>query len=229
MGIIYDKNVEEKKLYSAYGMTVYGKENRYDSVFSPEVKSAYITLRFTNGEENLADVYLGNRCVFPDTFDMTIDDFLYWIKEEKPISYQIEEAVFKYLCNNDSLFRTRIENMKRKNRDKKEAEERTERYKAEMQKQKEFIEEKCKQNNWMLYIKDYYPYCDVYIFKPLNDNAKSLIEYAISSKDTSRLEFYVNFVKEHPENKDLKVICYGNLEGVVSFLKGEKADEEYNF
>ena len=66
MGIIYDKNAEEKELYSAYGMTVYGKENRYDSVFSPEVKSAYITLRFTNGEENLADVYLGNRCVFKE-------------------------------------------------------------------------------------------------------------------------------------------------------------------
>ena len=126
MGIIYDKNVEEKELYSAYGMTVYGKENRYDSVISPEVKSVYITLRISNGEENLADVYLGNRCVFPSVFDLTIDDFLYWIREEKPVSYQLEDAVFKYLCNNDSLFRTRIEDMKRREGEKKEEEERTE-------------------------------------------------------------------------------------------------------
>lgn len=226
MGIICDKKAEEKELYSAYGMTVYGKENRYDSVFSPEVKSAYITLRFTKGEENLADVYLGNRCVFKTTFNDTVDDFLYWIKEEKPESYQIEDAVFKYLCNNDSLFRHRIEQMKQRERKHKEAGERTERYKAEMQKQKEFIKEKCKDNNWMLYINDYYPYCDVYIFKPLNDNAKSLIEYTIASKDTSGLEFYVNFVEEHPENKDLEVVHYGNIEGVFNALKGEKADDK---
>ena len=29
MSIIYNSNVEEKELYSAYGMTVYGKENDY--------------------------------------------------------------------------------------------------------------------------------------------------------------------------------------------------------
>ena len=226
MGIIYDKNAEEKELYSAYGMTVYGKENRYDSVFSPEVKSAYITLRFTKGEENLADVYLGNRCVFPDTFDMTIDDFLYWIKEEKPESYQIEDGVFKYLCNNNSLFRYNIERMKRKEREQKEEAERTEKYKAEMQKQREFIEKKCKENNWMPYIQYYYPYCDVYIFNPLNDGTKELIRHSIELEDIDRLESYIKFVEEHPENKDLKVVCYGNLEGVVSFLKGEKADEK---
>ena len=229
MGIIYDKNVEEKELYSAYGMTVYGKENRYDSVISPEVKSVYITLRISNGEENLADVYLGNRCVFPSVFDLTIDDFLYWIREEKPVSYQLEDAVFKYLCNNDSLFRTRIEDMKRREGEKKEEEERTEKYKAEMQKKKEFIEKKCKENNWMLYIHDYYPYCDVYIFNPLNDGARELVSYAIRSQYIDRLEFYVKFVEEHPENKDLKVVHYGNIEGVFNALKGEKRDEKCNF
>ena len=226
MGIIYDKNVEEKELYSAYGMTVYGKENRYDSVFSPEVKSAYITLRISNGNENLADVYFGNMCVFPDVFKLTIDDFLYWIKEEKPESYQIEQAVFKYLCRNDSLFRTRIENMKRKDRDKKEATERTEKYKAEMQKQKEFIEKKCKENNWMLYIHDYYPYSDVYIFNPLNEGAEMLIAHAMESESTDRLNYYIQFCEEHPENKDLKVIHYGNIEGVFNALKGEKTNGE---
>lgn len=225
MGIIYDKNVEEKELYSAYGMTVYGKENRYYSVFSPEIKSAYITLRFTNGEENLADVYLENRCVFKTTFNDTVDDFLYWIKEEKPKSYQIEDAVFKYLCNNDSLFRTRIENMKRKERKKKEAEERIEKYKAEMQKKKEFIEEKCKENKWMLYIHDYYPYSDVYIFNPLSEAAREFISYAMESESTVKLNYYIQFCEEHPENKDLEVVHYGNIEGVFNALKGEEAND----
>ena len=29
MGIIYNENVQESKIYQAYGLTVYGKINRY--------------------------------------------------------------------------------------------------------------------------------------------------------------------------------------------------------
>ena len=52
MGIIYNENVKEKELYSAYGLTVYGKENRYESVWSPDVEFAYITLRISEAEHN---------------------------------------------------------------------------------------------------------------------------------------------------------------------------------
>ena len=119
--------------------------------------------------------------------------------------------------------------MKRREREKKEEEERTEKYKAEMQKKKEFIEKKCKENNWMLYVNDYYPYCDVYIFNPLNDGAKTIITEAISSGSSEKLNYYIQFCEEHPENKDLKVVHYGNIDSVFSALKGEKRDEKCNF
>lgn len=55
MGIIYNVNVEEKELYSAYGMTVYGKENDYDwSIYQDSTrKKCYISLRINNGERIL--------------------------------------------------------------------------------------------------------------------------------------------------------------------------------
>ena len=36
MGIMYNENVEENKLYKAYGITVYGKVNKYSWSIYPD-------------------------------------------------------------------------------------------------------------------------------------------------------------------------------------------------
>ena len=53
MGIIYDGNVEEKKLYTAYGLTVYGKINRYVwTIHDGKEDECIITLRITDSNGN---------------------------------------------------------------------------------------------------------------------------------------------------------------------------------
>ena len=84
MGIIYNRNVEEKELYSAYGMTVYGKENDYDWAIYPDRsrEKCYISLRINDGKNDIINMVLGNRCIFKENFDRTIDNFLYWIEKD---------------------------------------------------------------------------------------------------------------------------------------------------
>ena len=86
MGVIYKSN-EEKELYSAYGITVFGKVNEYEWTIYPDRKNeeCLTSLRITgkNGN-NLYDRSLGNRCIFKDNFDRTIDNVLYWIDRDCP-------------------------------------------------------------------------------------------------------------------------------------------------
>ena len=124
MGIIYDGNVEEKKLYKAYGLTVYGKINRYVwTIHNGKEDECIITLRISDSTgNNILDLYLGNHCVMYDTFDRTIDNFLYWINTENPDTEQIKKQVYESLCQADCWFNDRIRT--RKFNDQREEEER---------------------------------------------------------------------------------------------------------
>ena len=124
MGIIYDGNVEEKKLYKAYGLTVYGKINRYVwTIHNGKEDECIIALRIANnGGNNVFDMYLGNNCIMYDTFDRTIDNFLYWISMENPDAEQIEKQVYQSLCQSDCWFNHRIQT--RKFNSRREEEER---------------------------------------------------------------------------------------------------------
>ncbi|MBC5688175.1 hypothetical protein H8S37_04405 [Mediterraneibacter sp. NSJ-55] len=115
MGIIYNKNAQEQELYIAYGFTVYGKINKYEWTIYPDraLEDVLISLRIT--DENGNDIYnkhLGNNCSFMKIFNNTIDNFLYWIKNDKPDAYSLNKAVFDCLCSNNSLFNHRMENRK---------------------------------------------------------------------------------------------------------------------
>lgn len=208
MGIIFNKDVEEKELYSAYGLTVYGKENRYDSVYSPEVKSCYITLRISDGERNVLDMYLGNRCVFPDVFSRTIDNFLYWIDKDKPDDYDLENAVFKDLCASNSLFNYGIENRKRREQKELEDKKRAEAIKAEEQRKIDAIQKWCEEKEYMFKR----TWKSNYVINILNDKVTEMFEIA----DADRMESLIQFMQEHPDIPDARLVMRGELEDIYN-------------
>lgn len=67
MGLLYLKN-EEKQLYSAYGLTVYGRQDRYEwTIFDDKLdENAYTSLRIERNREEIYNRNLGNRCIFEE-------------------------------------------------------------------------------------------------------------------------------------------------------------------
>lgn len=165
MGLIYLKN-EEKRIYEAYGMTVYGKRDRYNwSIYldRPD-ENVYTSLRIERDEKNILDVHLGNLCIFEENFNRTIDNFLWWIDKDNPNSYDIRHAMFKSLTKTDSLFNHLIENRKRKEQADANEKARVEAIKKEEQRQIDLIKQYCEKEN--LLFKQYYEkaYLPCYIF-----------------------------------------------------------------
>ncbi len=95
MGIIYNNNVEETKIYEAYGLTVYGKINRYVwNIYGNKEENALITIRIADAEgKNIFSMYMGNNCILQSRIDDTMDNFLWWIAEEKPDAYTMERQI----------------------------------------------------------------------------------------------------------------------------------------
>ena len=217
MGIIYNSNVEEKELYSAYGMTVYGKENDYDWTIyldRPREK-CYISLRINNGTNDIINITLGNHCIFKEDFDRTIDNFLYWIDKDFPSNYVIENAVFKSLTCTDSIFNHLID--QRKYREHQEEEQRKrieEREKKERAAVVEIIDY-CTKHGYFSYEK----YGEIVIVKPLHDKAKKMVKSAIDQCNTERMEMYIDFAMEHSENNDLRIVASGTIEEVLDFVR----------
>ena len=212
MGIVYDKNATEKELYSAYGLTVYGKENRYDSVFSPEVKFVYITLRISDGEQNLVDEYLGNNCIFPNVFQRTIDNFLWWLSHDKPDEYDIEEIIRKSLCSSNCLFNTQIENRKRREEQERKEKERCKKLEEERNAKVEKIKQYCEKNN-LVFAQNWK---GVYLFEVDNERAKEMLE----SADSDRLDGYVSHMKKHSV-VDARLVADGELDEVYELVGGK--------
>ena len=120
MGLILNNNVEESKIMSAYGLTVYGKINRYIWTISDRAEEkALITIRIIDAEGNdIFSMNMGNNVILQSRIDDTMDNFLYWIAKDQPDVYDIEKQVFKSLCASNCLFnhsiRQRKQNEKRK-------------------------------------------------------------------------------------------------------------------
>ena len=212
MGIIYDKYATEKELYSAYGLTVYGKENRYDSVFSPDVKSVYITLRISDGERNLVDEYLGNNYISPDVFKRTIDNFLWWLSYDTPDEYDIEKTIRESLCSSNCLFNTRIENRKRREEQERKKKERCRKLTEERNAKVEKIKQYCEKNN-LVFTQNWK---GIYLFEVDNERAKEMIE----SADSDRLDGYVNHMKKHSV-VDARLVADGELDEVYELVGGK--------
>lgn len=208
MGLVYLKN-EEKRIYEAYGMTVYVKQDRYTWSIYPDKpdENVFTMLRIDKDGNNLLDIQLGNRCIFEENFDRTIDNFLWWIEKDKPDFYSIENAVFKNLCETNSLFNHLIGNRKRKEQAEANEKARVEAIKKEEQRQVDLIKQYCQKEN--LLFKQCYE--KVYIIKLLNENVRQMIENA----DIKQFEGLRDFMNEHPDNKDAVILMNGNIEDIA--------------
>ena len=217
MGIIYNSNVEEKELYSAYGMTVYGKENDYDWTIYPDrpIEKCYISLRINDGTNDIINLTLGNRCIFKENFDRTIDNFLYWIDKDFPSNYVIENAVFKSLTCADSIFNHLIE--QRKYRERQEEEQRKQIKEREKKERAAVVEiiDYCTKHGFFSYEK----YGEIIIVKPLHDKAKKMVKTAIDQCNTERMEMYIDFAMKHSENNDLRIVTSGTIDEVLEFVR----------
>ena len=211
MGIIYNNNVEESKIYQAYGLTVYGKINRFEWTAYNETENALINIRITDANGNdVVSMYMGNNCILQRQIDDTLDNFLWWIAEEHPDSYTIEKQVYKSLCASDNFFNYKIR--QRKDRQKKEEEE-----------QKRFIEREKAQNAAIDSIKayckkngliPYFTYDEVYLIKTHNDKAYN----AISTADNKRMENIIDFMQKHPDNVDGYIIKCDTMQNILRYI-----------
>ena len=212
MGLIYLKN-EEKRIYEAYGMIVYGIQDRYTWSIYPDRpdENVYTSLRIERDEKNILDVHLGNLCIFEENFNRTIDNFLWWIDKDNPNSYDIKHAMLKSLTKTDSLFNHLIGNRKRKEQAEANEKARVEAIREEEEKQKETIKDYCKKKGYIF--KETYK--KSYLIKPLNEKAKTVIENA----EEKVFDSLVDFMTEHPDNTDAVIVMSGNVEGLLDGVK----------
>lgn len=212
MGLVYLKN-EEKRIYEAYGMIVYGTQDMYTWSIYPDKpdENVYTSLRIERDGENILDIKLGNRCIFEENFNRTIDNFLWWISKDNPNSYDVEQSVFKSLAQTDSLFNHLIGNRKRKEQAEINEKARVEAIKEEEEKQKETIKNYCKKKGYIF--KETYK--KSYLIKPLNEKAKTVIENA----EEKVFDSLVEFMTEHPDNTDAVIVMSGNVEELLEGVK----------
>ena len=208
MGVIY-RNNEEKELYSAYGMTVFGKVNEYEWTIYPDRKNeeclTSLRIEGENGN-NLYDRSLGNRCIFKDNFDRTIDNVLYWIDRDCPDILDIENVVENNLCSSGSLFNHMINS--RKMKEKMEL-ERAKQY----EEKRKILEEKANKVHKICNKKKYFcrMYRDDYciVLNPLNKKSRQIL----SSNDSYyAMLMYKDFAIKNPGNKDVKFIFDGTFD-----------------
>ena len=209
MGIIYTGS-KEKQIYTAYGMTVYGIQDRYDwTIYDDKpMENVYTKLRIEKDGKDIINIHLGNRCIFEENFNRTIDNFLWWIDRDNPDSYDIENTVFKSLTQTDSLFNHLIGNRKRKEKEIADERARVESIHAEQNRQLEQIRQYCDREG--LVAKQYLD--KVCIIKLHNENVRQIIENA----DSKQFEGFMKFMNEYPDNKDAVIVMYGELEEVAN-------------
>lgn len=212
MGIIYDGNVEEKKLYKAYGLTVYGKINRYVwTIYNGKEDECIITLRIAdNTGNNILDMYLGNNCSMYDTFDRTIDNFLYWISTENPDAEQIKKQVYESLCQSDCWFNHRMQTRKFNDQRKEEERKRIEEQKAKERVVMDKIKEYSRKNDLIFY----YDGWKAYLLKTLNHKAEESVKNAIANRQFDNMKSYIQFAEKYPENKDLRIVQSGEIKDI---------------
>lgn len=114
MGVLLT-NKEEKEVYSAYGMTVYCVKNEYEWSIYPERPNdtVYTAIRIEKDGKEFINMYLGNVCINKSNFDRSIDNFLWWINEDKPDKSYTESAVYAWLTECHNLLNYRIESRKK--------------------------------------------------------------------------------------------------------------------
>lgn len=214
MGIIYNPNVEETKIIEAYGLTVYGKINRYDwTVFKKDPEKCLITIRIEDSKKDIFSMNMGNMPIMWGRVDDTMENFLYWIHKENPSEYDIENKVYQVLCRADCIFNDIIRN--RRNKEQREAEER--KRQAEQQEREEkncaAIETYCKEHGFFFFI----GYEDAVIIKALTNESRSLL--AKAQKQPERMSGYIEYMEKYPDNNDARIVERGTMEQILQHIE----------
>ena len=213
MGLILNNNVEESKIYSAYGLTVYGKINRYIWTISDRAEEkALITIRIADAEgNNIFSMQMGNRCIFQSRIDDTMDNFLYWIAKDQPEAYTIEKQVFKSLCASDCLFNHSIRQKKQAEKRKEEEAQRIAEQQAEEKKQIDSIMDYCSSKGLFFY----QDYTEGYLLKALTETASNMLK----TVDKKQMDYIIDFAQKHPDNKDISIVKHDTIENILNYIK----------
>ena len=212
MGLILDNNVEESKIMSAYGLTVYGKINRYIWTISDRAEEkALITIRIADAEGNdIFSMQIGNRCIFQSRIDDTMDNFLYWIAKDQPDAYDIEKQIFKSLCASNCLFNHSIRQRKQQGKREEEEAQRIAERQAEEKKQIDSIKDYCSRKKLFFYQN----YSEVYLLKAHTGKASNMLKTA----DKKQMDYIIDFVQKHPDNKDVSIVKHDTMENILKYI-----------
>lgn len=215
MGIIYNNNVEESKIYQAHGLTVYGKVNRYVwEIFSNKEENVLITIRIVDADgKDIFSMYMGNRCIFQSRIDDTMDNFLYWVVKDQPDTYAIENQIYKSLCQSDSIFNHLISNRKQKEKRQAEEEQRIAERQAEEKRQLYRIKEYCDSKGLFFY----QDYTDIFLLKATTNHDRKLL--AEARYDKNKMQMIIDFMEKHTEYKGIKIVKRDTMENISNYIK----------
>ena len=213
MGLILNNNVEESKIMSAYGLTVYGKINRYVWILEGNrEEKALITIRIADAEgNNIFDMNMGNNAILQSRIDDTMDNFLYWIAKDHPDKYDIEKQVFKSLCASNCLFNHSIRQRKQNEKRKEEEAQRIAERQAEEKKQIDSIKDYCSRKGLFFY----QDYTEGYLLKALTETASNMLKTA----DKKQMDYIIDFAQKHPDNKDVSIVKHDTMENILNYIK----------
>ena len=212
MGLILNNNAEESKIYSAYGLTVYGKINRYVWTISDRAEeNALITIRIIDAEGNdIFSMNMGNNVILQSRIDDTMDNFLYWIAKDHPDKYDIEKQVFKSLCASNCLFNHSIRQKKQAEKRKEEEAQRITERQAEEKRHIESIKNYCSRKGLFFY----QDYSECYLLKAHTETASNMLKTA----DKKQMEGLLQFMENHPDNTDAIIIKSGTMEEILQYI-----------
>ena len=213
MGLILNNNVEESKIMTAYGLTVYGKINRYVWTISDRAEeNALITIRISDAEGNdIFSMNMGNNVILQSRIDDTMDNFLYWIAKDHPDKYDIEKQVFKSLCASNCLFNHSIRQRKQNEKRKEEEIQRITERQAMEEKQIATITDYCKSKGLFFY----QDYTEGYLLKALTETASNMLKTA----DKKQMDYIIDFAQKHPDNKDISIVKHDTMENILNYIK----------
>ena len=213
MGLILNNNVEESKIYSAYGLTVYGKINRYIWTISERAEeNALITIRIADTEGNdIFSMQMGNNVILQSRIDDTMDNFLYWIAKDQPDTYDIENQVYKSLCASNCLFNHSIRQRKQNEKRKEEEAQRIAERQAMEEKQIATIKDYCSHKGLFFY----QDYSECYLLKAHTETALNMITTA----DKKQMDYIIDFAQKHPDNKDVAIVKHDTMENILNYIK----------
>ena len=213
MGLILNNNVKETKIMTAYGLTVYGKINRYIWTISDRAEeNALITIRIADAEGNdIFSMNMGNNVILQSRIDDTMDNFLYWIAKDHPGIYDIEKQVYKSLCSSNCLFNHSIRQRKQNEKRKEEEAQRIAERQAMEEKQVATITDYCKSKGLFFY----QDYTEGYLLKALTETASNMLKTA----DKKQMDYIIDFAQKHPDNKDVVIVKHDTMENILNYIK----------